>query len=215
MSLEELLSRPVVEVARELIGWTLVHGGCAGEIVETEAYHQREPACHAYVGRTPRSQTLFGAPGIAYVYRSYGIHALFNVVAEPEDLGAATLIRAIEPVAGLDAMAQRRGQADPEGLASGPGKLTQALDIGLELNGSSLLGDGPIRLLAPEDGAGPPALVSGTRIGITRGVDLPWRFCASESRYVSRPWPPGLGATRVRRSGLGARTASAARTGAA
>lgn len=180
-------ARPVVDVARELVGWTVRHGECAGVIVETEAYHEVEPACHAYVGVTPRTRTLFGAPGLAYVYRSYGIHALLNVVCEPAGTGAAVLIRALEPTEGLELMAARRGRRRPEELCSGPGKLTQALGIDLGLNGSDLLGGGPVALEAPVAAGAVP--VAGTRIGITRAVELPWRFCAAGSRSVSRPWP--------------------------
>lgn len=186
-------ARPVLDVARDLVGWTVRHGGSAGVIVETEAYHDTEPACHAYAGLTPRTRTLFGPPGRAYVYRSYGIHALLNAVCEPEGTGAAVLIRALEPVEGLDAMRARRGLTRPEDLCSGPGKLTQALAIGLDLNGTDLLGGGPIVLEPPSGPA--PALVAGTRIGITRAAELPWRFCARGSRHVSRPWPAGLRAS--------------------
>jgi DNA-3-methyladenine glycosylase len=187
----DFFDRPVVEVARDLLGWTVRHGETAGVIVETEAYHQIEPACHAYAGLTPRTSTLFGAPGIAYVYRSYGIHALLNAVCEPEGTGAAVLIRALEPTEGLDVMRERRGLDRPEDLCSGPGKLTQALGIGLDLNGTDLLG-GPIGLDPPGAVAGMPDIVVGPRIGITRAVELPWRFCATETRCVSRPWPAGL-----------------------
>jgi DNA-3-methyladenine glycosylase len=131
----EFYERPVLVVARELIGCTVSHGGCTGVIVETEAYHHSEPACHAFVGLTPRTETLFGPPGKAYVYRSYGIHALLNAVCEPEGVGAAVLIRALEPVAGLDQMRRRRGGVADRELCSGPGKLTQALGIELVDNG--------------------------------------------------------------------------------
>lgn len=181
--------RPVLEVARDLVGCVLVHGDCAGVVVETEAYHQSEPACHAYVGVTPRTAVLFGEPGTAYVYRSYGIHALVNAVCEAPGTGAAVLVRALEPVAGLDAMRARRGLERPEDLCSGPGKLTQALGIGLEDNATSLV-DGPVRL-EPRPG-GPPELLAGPRIGITKAAELPWRFCLAGNHHVSRPWPPGL-----------------------
>src|SRR3954447_5305574 len=128
-------ARPVLDVARELIGWTVRHGDTAGVIVETEAYHMDEPACHAFVGVTPRTETLFGPPGVAYVYRSYGIHALLNIVCEPEGVGAAVLIRALEPTEGIELMRLRRRLDRVENLCSGPGKLTQALDIGLDRNG--------------------------------------------------------------------------------
>jgi DNA-3-methyladenine glycosylase len=187
--------RPVLEVARELVGCVVRHGASAGVIVETEAYHHSEPACHAYVGLTPRTATLYGPPGVAYVYRSYGIHALLNAVCEPEGEGAAVLIRALEPVDGIAAMRARRGAhlrlAD---LCSGPGKLTQALGIGLELNGTSLL-DGPVAFEAPVGARPEVELAVGPRIGITKAADLPWRFCARGSRHVSRPWPPGHRAT--------------------
>ena len=186
--------RPVLEVARDLVGCTVRHGPTAGLIVETEAYHHSEPASHAYVGVTPRSATLYGPPGVAYVYRSYGIHALLNAVCEPEGEGAAVLIRALEPLDGIDAMRARRGLHRLEELCSGPGKLTQALGIGLDLNTTSLL-DGPIRLGPPVRERPAVELVIGPRVGITKAVDLPWRFCALGSRYVSRPWPPGVRAS--------------------
>src|SRR6202011_2775871 len=118
----------------DLIGCVVRHGRCSGVIVEAEAYHDSEPACHAYVGLTRRTATLFGPPGRAYVYRSYGVHAMLNAVTEAEGVGAAVLIRALEPVVGLDAMRARRGLDRPEDLCSGPGRLTQALGIGLDLN---------------------------------------------------------------------------------
>jgi DNA-3-methyladenine glycosylase len=186
--------RPVLAVARDLVGCTVGHGATAGVIVETEAYHHSEPACHAYVGVTTRTETLYGPPGIAYVYRSYGIHALLNAVCEPEGEGAAVLIRALEPLDGIEEMRRRRGVERLEELCSGPGKLTQALGVGLDLNATSLV-DGPIRF-GPRVAAGPPVEVDvGPRIGITKAADLPWRFCALGSRHVSRPWPPGLRAS--------------------
>jgi DNA-3-methyladenine glycosylase len=183
--------RPVVEVARELVGCTLAHGRSAGVIVETEAYHESEPACHAFVGLTPRTRVLFGRPGVAYVYRSYGIHALFNAVCEAEDVGAAVLIRALEPIAALDLMRARRGLHGAEQLCSGPGKLTQALDIELHHNDTDLVG-GPVRIGPRPPGWEDVEVVSGTRIGITKAVELEWRFCALGSRSVSRPWPAAL-----------------------
>jgi DNA-3-methyladenine glycosylase len=182
--------RPVLEVARDLVGCTVRHAGTAGVIVETEAYHHSEPACHAYVGLTARTATLFGPPGRAYVYFSYGVHSLLNAVCEPEGEGAAVLIRALEPVEGIEIMRARRGVQRPEELCSGPGKLTQALGIGLDLNATSLL-DGPIRIEPPEAGADAPDVAVGTRIGITKAAELEWRFCARGSRHVSRPWPAG------------------------
>jgi DNA-3-methyladenine glycosylase len=187
----DFYARPVLEVAPELIGCTVHHGDVAGVIVETEAYHQSEPACHAFVGLTARTKTLFGPPGRAYVYRSYGVHALLNAVCEPEDVGAAVLIRALEPSEGVGVMRERRGLQRLADLCSGPGKLTQALGIGLELNGTSLL-DGPVRVRERPAGWRRPRIVTGPRIGITRAVDLPWRFCALGTPHVSRPWPPEL-----------------------
>lgn len=180
----------VVEAARTLVGCTITHDGCCGVIVETEAYHESEPACHAFVGLTARTRPLFAAPGLAYVYRSYGIHALLNVVVEAPGIGAAVLFRALEPLTGLEAMVARRGRALETDLCSGPGKLTQALGIGMQVNATSLL-DGPVRLGPPLADRPAVDVVAGPRIGITQAVELPWRFCATASRYVSRPWPPG------------------------
>ena len=185
------LELPVVEAARALVGCTIAHADSSGVIVETEAYHEIEPACHAFVGITQRTKTLFAPPGIAYVYRSYGIHALLNVVVEREGVGAAVLIRALEPLTGVQRMRERRGRERLTDLCSGPGKLTQALAIGLELNATPLLG-GPVALGPPPRGREEPRLIDGPRIGITRAVELPWRFCAAGNRHVSRPWPPGL-----------------------
>jgi DNA-3-methyladenine glycosylase len=181
-------ARPVVDVARDLLGCVVEHGGAAGVIVETEAYHDSEPACHAFVGLTARTEVLFGPPGRAYVYRSYGIHALLNAVCEAEGVGAAVLIRALEPVAGIEAMRGRRGLERLADLCSGPGKLTQALGIGLELNGSDLA-SGPVRILRAAPGWQEVHTVVGTRVGITKAAELPWRFCAADSPSVSRPRP--------------------------
>jgi DNA-3-methyladenine glycosylase len=179
--------RPVVEVARALLGCVVRHGDAAGVIVETEAYHMSEPACHAYVGMTARTGVLFGPPGRAYVYRSYGIHALLNAVCEPSGVGAAVLIRALEPLEGVEHMRARRGVDD---LCSGPGKLTQALGISLEFNGTDLAA-GPVVIEAPPPGWQDVCVAVGTRIGITKAAELPWRFCVAGSRAVSRPWPTG------------------------
>ena len=179
-------ARDVVGVARDLVGCTVTHGACSGVIVETEAYHESEPACHAFAGLTARTRVLFGPPGRAYVYRSYGIHALLNAVCEPEGVGAAVLIRALEPLHGIDVMHARRAVARDHELCSGPGKLTQALGIGLSLNDTSLLGDGPVTFLPPPADRPAPPVLTGTRIGITKAADLPWRF-AADSPYVSRP----------------------------
>jgi DNA-3-methyladenine glycosylase len=178
--------RPVLEVARDLIGCVVAHDACAGVIVETEAYHDSEPASHAYVGLTERTRVLFGPPGRAYVYRSYGIHACLNAVCEPEGVGAAVLIRALEPVEGIELMRVRRGLDRLEDLCSGPGKLTQALGIELVDNGCDLA-CGPV-LMKPRPRAWRDAQVAvSKRIGITKATELPWRFSAVGSRCLSRP----------------------------
>ncbi|MGI8903272.1 MAG: DNA-3-methyladenine glycosylase [Solirubrobacteraceae bacterium] len=205
--------RPVLEVANDLVGCVVSHRECAGVIVETEAYHDSEPACHAFVGLTSRTRTLFGRAGLAYVYRSYGIHALLNAVCEPEGVGAAVLIRALQPLAGIEQMRARRsdgqieqvrvrrsdGQIEQvrarrsagqiEGLCSGPGKLTQALAIDLRHNDGDLA-HGPVVISArPQEWRAVPVTV-GKRIGITKAMELPWRFCADSSRFLSRPLRP-------------------------
>lgn len=177
--------RSVHDVARELIGCRLFYAGCGGTIVEAESYERDDPACHAYAGLTERTEVLFGPPGRAYVYLSYGIHSLLNAVAEPEGEAAAVLIRALEPTTGLEDMRARRGDRPDHELCSGPGRLTEALGVGLDSNGSDLCSD-PFLLLPPEpDWAG--EVVSGPRVGITKAVDRPWRFCVAGSRFVSRP----------------------------
>jgi DNA-3-methyladenine glycosylase len=178
--------RPVVEVARDLVGCLVTHGECAGVIVEAEAYHDSEPACHAFVGLTERTRTLFGPPGFAYVYRSYGIHALLNAVCEPEGVGAAVLIRALEPLEGIELMRGRRGLEQLRDLCSGPGKLTQALGIELRHNGLDLQ-HGPVRITGRPRAWREVEVSVDRRIGITRAVELPWRFCAAGSRFLSRP----------------------------
>jgi DNA-3-methyladenine glycosylase len=179
--------RSVHEVARDLVGCRLFYAGCGGTIVETESYHRDDPACHAYVGLTPRTETLFGPPGRAYVYLSYGIHSLLNAVCEPEGKAAAVLIRALEPTMGLAEIRRRRGARTDLDLCSGPGKLTEALGVGLEANGTDLSRD-PFVLLAREDGWS-GEIASGPRIGITKAVEYPWRFSLAGSRFVSKPRP--------------------------
>jgi DNA-3-methyladenine glycosylase len=181
-------SRDVCTVARELIGCVVRHGDCAGIIVETEAYHEVEPACHAFIGRTPRTETLFAAPGRAYVYRSYGIHLMLNAVAEPEGVGAAALIRALEPIEGIELMCERRATNVPVQLCSGPGKLTQALAIGLQHNATDL-SSGPVTITARAESASGVQIVASPRIGITKAVDLAWRYSSAGNPFVSRPWP--------------------------
>jgi DNA-3-methyladenine glycosylase len=183
----DFFDRSVHAVARELVGCTLLYEGCGGVIVETESYEADDPACHAYVGLTERTKVLFGPPGRAYVYLSYGIHSLLNAVAEPEGEAAAVLIRALEPTHRVELMRARRRVKRDTDLCSGPGKLTEALGISLADNEADLLRE-PF-LLAPPAGE-PPPVVAGPRIGITKAVDRPWRFCAAGNSYVSRPRPP-------------------------
>jgi DNA-3-methyladenine glycosylase len=188
--------RPVLEVAPELLGCVLRHGDTSGVIVETEAYHFSEPAAHSFIGITPRNRILFGPPGQAYVYRSYGIHALVNAVCEPEGVGAAVLIRALEPRDGIEVMVDRRRVARTVDLCSGPGKLTQALAIELTDDGEDLVA-GRLRIEPRPPEWRDVRWVEGPRIGITKAVELPWRFCAVGSPSVSRPWPPGLRAANA------------------
>jgi len=183
----EFFDRSVHEVARDLIGCRLLFRGCGGTIVETESYERDDPACHAYVGLTERTATLFGPPGRAYVYLSYGIHSLLNAVCEAEGEAAAVLIRALEPSQGLDLMRRRRGARPDTDLCSGPGKLTEALGVGLDANGADLSAD-PF-LLRPATDDLRPEVVTGPRIGITKAIERPWRFCLAGSPYVSRPRP--------------------------
>jgi DNA-3-methyladenine glycosylase len=185
---QDFFARSVHQVARDLIGCTLLHRGCGGVIVETESYERDDPACHAFVGRTARNEVLFGPPGRAYVYLSYGIHSLLNAVAEPDGNAAAVLIRALEPTVGVGAMRRRRGRAGEKDLCSGPGKLTEALGVGLDDNGASLSAP-PFAILPREGGWRDVNLTVGPRIGISKAVDNPWRFCAAGSPFVSRPWP--------------------------
>jgi DNA-3-methyladenine glycosylase len=178
----EFFARSVHEVAPELIGATLLVDGVGGRIVEVEAYDQDDPASHGFRGRTPRTAAMFGPPGHAYVYRSYGIHWCLNLVcAEPERAEAA-LVRALEPMRGLEQMRERRGVEPERSLCSGPGKLCQALGITRALDGLPL-DEPPFELLARED---EPALAVGPRIGITRAVDQPWRYGLAGSPFLSR-----------------------------
>lgn len=181
----DFFERPVHEVARDLVGCRLFYAGRGGVVVETESYERDDPACHAYVGLTRRTEVLFGPPGRAYVYLSYGIHSLLNAVAEPEGDAAAVLIRALEPTAGLEEMRRRRGVARDDQLCSGPGKLTEALGIDLTENGADLSQD-PF-LLLPREPSWSGEILTGPRIGITKAVDRPWRFCAAGNSHVSRP----------------------------
>ena len=180
----DFFDRAVHEVAPELIGAELVVAGVGGVIVEVEAYDPDDPASHAHRGRTPRNGAMFGPPGHAYVYRSYGLHWCLNLVCEPEGVASAVLVRALEPTVGLDVMAARRGLGDERLLCSGPGRLCQALGVTGELDGAPL--DRPPFVLRPR--ASPPEVVSGARIGITRAAGLPWRYGLRGSRFLSRPF---------------------------
>ncbi|MGZ3182714.1 MAG: DNA-3-methyladenine glycosylase [Telluria sp.] len=177
-------SRPAEEVAPLLIGVTLLVDGIGGVIVETEAYDREDPASHAYAGPTERNAAMFGGPAHAYVYRSYGIHWCLNFVCREAGHGAGVLIRALEPVHGLDAMRLRRGTAEPRLLCSGPGKLCAALGVTRLVNGLPLW-EPPFTLLPR---AAPAEVVAGPRIGISKAVDVPWRFGLAGSRFVSRPF---------------------------
>jgi DNA-3-methyladenine glycosylase len=179
-------ARSVHDVAPDLIGCELRFDGVGGVIVETESYERDDPACHAYVGLTPRTSTLFGPPARAYVYLSYGIHSCLNFVCEPEGRAAAVLIRALEPRWGIEQMRRRRGRTEARELCSGPGKLTEALGIGLETNGEPLT-EPPFELRARGSEWSDVEVVTGPRIGISRAADYPWRFCAAESDFLSRP----------------------------
>ena len=181
----DLFSRSVHEVAPALIGAALLVDGVGGRIVEVEAYDREDPASHGYRGRTERNASMFGPPGHAYVYRSYGIHWCLNLVCEGEGIANAVLVRALEPTHGLDVMRKRRGLDDPRLLCSGPGRLCQALAVKREHDGLAI-DRPPFELLEAE---GPVEVVSGPRIGITRAVELPWRFAESGSRFLSRPLP--------------------------
>jgi DNA-3-methyladenine glycosylase len=176
----------VHEVAPGLIGVKLLVDGVGGRIVEVEAYDQEDPASHGYGGRTTRNASMFGPPGHAYVYRSYGIHWCLNLVCEGEGVASAVLVRALEPTHGLDAMRARRGLDDPRLLCGGPGRLCQALRITREHDGLPL--DRPPFELRGPDGA--VETVAGPRIGITRAADLPWRYAEAGSAFLSRPLRP-------------------------
>jgi DNA-3-methyladenine glycosylase len=178
-------ARSVHTVAPDLIGTELLFNGIGGRIVEVEAYHHTDPAAHSFRGRTERNAVMFGPPGYAYVYRSYGIHWCVNFVCEREGSASAVLIRAIEPMQGLAAMRRRRGVKEERLLCSGPGRVCQALGITGAHNGLALDAT-PFELRARNAAV---EVVSGPRIGITKGVDCPWRYGLAGSRFLSRPFP--------------------------
>jgi DNA-3-methyladenine glycosylase len=177
-------ARSVHEVAPELIGAELLFDGVGGIIVEVEAYDHEDPAAHGFRGRSERNASMFGPPGHAYVYRSYGIHWCLNFVCEDEGVASAVLIRALEPTQGYEAMRARRGVDEPRLLCSGPGRVCQALGITREHDGLPL-DRAPFEL---RDRREAPTLVTGPRVGITKAADRPWRYGLAGSRYLSRPF---------------------------
>jgi DNA-3-methyladenine glycosylase len=190
--LDSLRHNPVIDfslpsdiVAHRLIGAIVSVDGVGGKIVETEAYDPEDPASHTFSGITPRNAVMFGPPAHVYVYRSYGIHWCLNFVCREEGHGAGVLIRAIEPLTGLDAMRQRRGLEPLKLLCSGPGRVTQALAITHRHNGMSLL-EAPFAIEAPQEHV---QVVIGPRIGITKAIDVPWRFGLAGSKFLSKPFP--------------------------
>lgn len=177
-------ARSVHEAAPELIGATLLIDGVGGRIAEVEAYHHTDPAAHSFRGPTPRNAVMFGPPGYAYVYRSYGIHWCLNFVCEPEGSASAVLIRAIEPLEGLPKMRRRRGLTDERLLCSGPGRLAQAMGVTHAHNGLAL-DYLPFELYERE---GESEIAVGMRIGITKAADLPWRYGLAGSKFLSKPF---------------------------
>ena len=182
----EFFARSVHEVAPDLVGVTLLVDGVGGTIVELEAYDHEDPAAHGYRGKTARNASMFGPPGHAYVYRSYGIHWCLNFVCEEERVASAVLIRALEPTEGLDEMRARRGLEAPRLLCAGPGRLCQALAVTREHDGLPL--DEPPFELLPRQAK--PEIVTGPRIGITQAADRPWRYALAGSRFLSRAIRP-------------------------
>jgi len=176
--------RPVLKVAPDLIGATLLVDGVGGVIVELEAYHHTEPAAHSFNGRTERNAVMFGPAGYVYVYRSYGIHWCVNFVCEEEGSASAVLIRALEPTHGIPTMQRRRGLREERALCSGPGKLCEALAITHKHNGLAL-DRPPFELRARSE---KPEIVTGVRIGITKAADKPWRYGLKGSPFLSKPF---------------------------
>jgi DNA-3-methyladenine glycosylase len=191
----DFFARSVHEVAPELVGAMLLFDGVGGPIVEVEAYDHEDPAAHGFRGQTERNASMFGPPGHAYVYRSYGIHWCLNFVCSSPGSAEAVLIRALEPTHGADRMRERRGRDDIRQLCAGPGRLCQALGISREHDGLPL-DQPPFELLTGET---EPELAVGTRIGITRAAEQPWRYGVAGSPYLSRSIRPAGSASRVRR----------------
>ena len=191
--------RPVLEVARDLIGCTFLFDGVGGRLVEVEAYHHDDPASHSYRGRTARNAVMFGPPGRLYVYFTMGLHFCVNVVCQGEGEAAAVLLRALEPTHGLELMRERRGATDPRALCSGPAKLTQALGIIREHDGLAACdaeahgldegphGPRPTAVFLARPAASSPRVVATARIGISQATSRPWRFVDADSRFLSRP----------------------------
>ena len=184
MSMDIDFSADSLHVAQRLIGATLLIDGVGGRIVETEAYDRDDPASHSFAGANLRNAAMFGPPGHAYVYRSYGIHWCLNVVCRDAGHGAGVLIRALEPIAGLERMRERRGIDDVRLLCAGPGRVGQALAITRALDGLPL--DRPPFELRPAEGE--VHVLAGPRIGISKAMEAPWRFGLAGSRFVSRPF---------------------------
>jgi DNA-3-methyladenine glycosylase len=181
----DFFARSVHEVAPDLVGATLLVDGVGGPIVEVEAYDHEDPASHAFRGRTARNASMFGPPGRAYVYRSYGIHWCLNLVCEEAGTAAAVLLRALEPAEGLDAMRERRRTESPRLLCSGPGRLCEALGVTRAHDGLAL-DEPPFELRAAVH---PVEVAAAPRIGITRAAELPWRYVLAGSRFLSRGLP--------------------------
>lgn len=192
----DVFGGPAPQVAAALVGWILLVDGVGGVIVETEAYDRDDPASHSFSGPTRRNAAMFGPVGHAYVYRSYGIHWCLNIVCGPRP-GSAVLIRALEPTAGLPVMRARRGVEPATGLCSGPGRLCQALDVGARHDGLSIAAS-PFAMIPPARAA---ETVNGPRIGISKGVEAPWRFGLRGSRFLSRPFRVGVSAAAARPGG--------------
>ena len=199
MLTREFFARPVVEVARDLLGVTLLVDGVGGIIVESEAYDRDDPASHSFSGPTRRNAAMFGPPGRAYVYRSYGVHWCLNFVCGEAGRGSAVLVRALEPSDGLETMQARRGLQDNLALCSGPGRLTQALGITIAHDGLEL-DRPPFRLMERPVALHPAEIIVGPRIGISKAADLPWRFGLRGSPFLSRRFPAETGSgPRTRR----------------
>ena len=179
----DFFARPVHEVAPELVGATLLVEGVGGTIVEVEAYDADDPASHGYRGRTQRNAAMFGPPGHAYVYRSYGVHWCLNLVCARAGRAEAVLLRALEPTHGLDAMRERRGLDDVRALCSGPGKLCQSLGVTRRHDGLAL--DAPPFALYERRSV--PDIATGPRIGISKAAERSWRYCVAGSPFLSRP----------------------------